>query len=198
MSLTTSPQVKKLNLSLGFHVVPLDQLADDPAFWEGCKTCRNYAEVKARGERCCCEGDDPGTRAGRPTGPRRGPVVSEVLAVGIGGFLGAICRHLLSSFANRTFEGWPAGTLTVNVIGCLAAGILWTLIEERGLFSPPLRLLLTVGFLGGLTTFSAFGHETVLLLRTDQVRLALANVALNVVLCLTAVILGRALVKTLA
>jgi len=56
MSLTTSPQVKAMNLRLGFHVVPLDQLTVDPAFWDGCKTCRNYAEVQARGEKCCCEG----------------------------------------------------------------------------------------------------------------------------------------------
>ena len=56
MSLTTSPQVKALNLSLGFRIVPLERLTRDPAFWEGCKTCRNYAAVKARGEICCCEG----------------------------------------------------------------------------------------------------------------------------------------------
>jgi GNAT superfamily N-acetyltransferase len=56
MSLTTSEQVKRMNASLGFHVVPLDRLTDDPEFWKGCETCRNYAEVLARGERCCCEG----------------------------------------------------------------------------------------------------------------------------------------------
>ena len=56
MSLTTSEAVKRMNLAYGFRVVPLDRLTDDPAFWEGCKTCRNYAEVQARGERCCCEG----------------------------------------------------------------------------------------------------------------------------------------------
>jgi len=56
MSLTTSPQVKALNLSLGFRVVPLEELTTDPEFWEGCKTCRNWEEVQARGERCCCEG----------------------------------------------------------------------------------------------------------------------------------------------
>lgn len=56
MSLTTSEAVKAMNLSLGFRVVPLDRLTKDPAFWEGCKTCRNYAAVQARGERCCCEG----------------------------------------------------------------------------------------------------------------------------------------------
>ncbi len=56
MSLTTSPQVKALNLSLGFRVVPLEELTSDPAFWAGCQTCRNYAAVQARGEICCCEG----------------------------------------------------------------------------------------------------------------------------------------------
>ena len=56
MSLTNSPQVKALNESLGFRVVPLDQLTKDPAFWVGCETCRNFADVRARGEKCCCEG----------------------------------------------------------------------------------------------------------------------------------------------
>ncbi len=56
MSLTTSPEVKAMNLSLGFRVVPLERLSKDPAFWAGCRTCRNYAEVQGRGELCCCEG----------------------------------------------------------------------------------------------------------------------------------------------
>ena len=56
MSLTTSEPVKKMNLSLGFHVVPLDRLTTDPAFWEGCKGCPNYEDVQRRGEKCCCEG----------------------------------------------------------------------------------------------------------------------------------------------
>ncbi len=56
MSLTTSPQVKEMNLALGFRVVPLERLTRDPSFWEGCRTCRNYEEVQARGVICCCEG----------------------------------------------------------------------------------------------------------------------------------------------
>lgn len=67
MSLTTSPEVKAMNLSLGFRVVPLERLTKDPAFWAGCRTCRNYEEVQRRGEICCCEGMilEPG--ASRPT-----------------------------------------------------------------------------------------------------------------------------------
>ena len=56
MSLTSSPAVKALNASLGFEVVPLDGLARDPAFWEGCKTCRNYAELQAHPHWCRCDG----------------------------------------------------------------------------------------------------------------------------------------------
>jgi GNAT superfamily N-acetyltransferase len=56
MSLTTSEEVKALNRSLGYKVVPLERLTTDPAFWEGCETCRSVAEARARGDRCCCEG----------------------------------------------------------------------------------------------------------------------------------------------
>lgn len=56
MSLTSSPAVERMNRSLGFVRVPLDELTKDPAFWEGCKTCRNYEAVRARGEKCCCFG----------------------------------------------------------------------------------------------------------------------------------------------
>ncbi len=70
MSLTTSPQVRRMNLDLGFRIVPLERLTKDPAFWEGCKTCRNYAAVQARGEICCCEGMilEPGNEEGETTG----------------------------------------------------------------------------------------------------------------------------------
>jgi GNAT superfamily N-acetyltransferase len=56
MSLSNSPEIKALNLALGFRVVPLERLTRDPGFWDGCRACRNWAEVVARGERCCCEG----------------------------------------------------------------------------------------------------------------------------------------------
>ena len=55
-SLTNSPVAKAVNLSLGFRVVPLDQLTKDPAFWAGCRSCRKFEEVQARGALCCCEG----------------------------------------------------------------------------------------------------------------------------------------------
>ncbi len=56
ISLTTSPAVERLNLSLGFRRAPLEELTDDPEFWKGCRTCRNYERVRAEGKRCCCFG----------------------------------------------------------------------------------------------------------------------------------------------
>ncbi len=56
MSLTTSEAVRAMNLSLGFRVVPFEQMTDDPDFWAGCRTCRNYEATRRAGIRCCCEG----------------------------------------------------------------------------------------------------------------------------------------------
>lgn len=55
MSLTNSPEVRAMNLSLGFRVVPLEDLPDDPEFWKGCDACRNIERVRSEGLRCCCE-----------------------------------------------------------------------------------------------------------------------------------------------
>ena len=120
----------------------------------------------------------------------------EVLVVGGGGFLGAIARWKLSGLVQgQVTNGFPAGTLAVNLAGCLAIGVVMTLVEDRQLFSPQTRLLVTVGFLGSLTTFSTFGHETFELLRGGETRLAILSVAANVVLGLAGVLLGRGLVR---
>jgi len=55
MSLTTSDSVLAMNRSLGFETAELSQLTDDPEFWAGCKTCRNYERVQREGRRCCCQ-----------------------------------------------------------------------------------------------------------------------------------------------
>lgn len=56
MSLTTSEAVRAMNLKLGFTVVPWERMTTDPAFWDGCRTCRNWERVQREGVRCCCEG----------------------------------------------------------------------------------------------------------------------------------------------
>ena len=118
----------------------------------------------------------------------------NILIVGLGGFLGAIARFGVSSFlAARQGPGFPTGTLVVNVLGCLAIGALMALLELEAL-SANLRLFLAVGLLGSFTTFSTFGYETIELFRDGDYQPALWSVAANLVLGLSAVLLGRALV----
>ena len=120
----------------------------------------------------------------------------ELLAVGVGGFLGAIARYGLSGLVHRHYDGaFPLGTLAVNVLGCFAIGALMTLVEDRQVLSPGTRLFLMIGLLGSMTTFSTLGHETFELLRDSALRLALWNIAGNVLLGIAAVGLGRATVK---
>lgn len=122
----------------------------------------------------------------------------RVLVVGLGGFVGAIARYGLSGLVHRlTGERFPAGTLVVNVLGCVVLGALMTLVEDRPAFSPRVRLLVATGFLGSLTTFSTFGWETVRLVRDQALGLAMWSVFGNLALGLLGVLLGRALVRWL-
>lgn len=112
----------------------------------------------------------------------------EVLAIGAGGFVGALARYGLAGLAHRLYGGaFPLGTLCVNVLGCLAIGALAFAVEDRQLLGPTARLFVRVGFLGSLTTFSAFGHETFELLRGGAWGAAVANALANVLLGLLAV-----------
>jgi CrcB protein len=120
--------------------------------------------------------------------------VRHILLVGLGGFAGSIARYLLSGLvqqlANATF---PLGTLAVNVLGCLLIGSLSELMEARAFLSPEGRALLVIGVLGGFTTFSAFGNETINLARDRDFALAALNVLAHVVVAVGAVWLGRVL-----
>jgi CrcB protein len=119
--------------------------------------------------------------------------MSRLLLVGVGGFAGSILRYLLSGLAQDVARGslFPWGTLVVNLLGCFAIGVLAQLAETRGAFGAETRILLFAGLLGGFTTFSAFGNETLNLLRDAERGLAAANVLAQVVLGLACVHLGR-------
>ena len=119
-------------------------------------------------------------------------MVSQIILVGIGGFIGSVFRFLLSGFVHRLvpLSEFPFGTLTVNVLGCLLIGLLNGLAETRQIIGPELRLLLMIGMLGGFTTFSAFGYETLALIRDAEVFRAVGNVFLQVFFGLVAVWMG--------
>lgn len=115
-----------------------------------------------------------------------------VILVGSGGFLGSVLRYLVGQWV-LSLSGtsvFPYGTLVVNVLGCLAIGILNGVAETKGLFNAEIRGLLFIGLLGGFTTFSSFSYETLTLARDGQVLPAFLNVVLQMGLCLGAVWAG--------
>ena len=122
--------------------------------------------------------------------------LQQFLFVGIGGFIGAILRFLVSTFAQNILRAgyFPAGTLAVNILGCLVIGMLGAAVEQHDFFRLHHRMLLIVGVLGSFTTFSTFGHETITLLRDQKIPAAFVNIALHLILGLTAVVIGFKLV----
>ncbi len=85
---------------------------------------------------------------------------------------------------------FPYGTAVVNVIGSFLIGLIMTAFEERFLLNPSLRIFLTIGILGGFTTFSSFSYETVMMLKDSEYLYAGLNVLVNVVLCVGATYAG--------
>ena len=117
--------------------------------------------------------------------------------VAIGGGLGAVLRYWLGSAVQGMAPvGLPLGTFVVNVMGCLAIGILAEVGERRGL-SAEGRAFLMVGILGGFTTFSAFANDTVNAWRAGAAAIGALNVAASVTLCLVATWAGRGIVAVI-
>ena len=117
-----------------------------------------------------------------------------LLAVGTGGFLGAVSRFALSGWVQRiTGSSFPYGTLTVNVLGSFLIGFLLLYFEQS--VAPQQKALIMTGFLGALTTFSTFSLETVLMLQQNLYLKAFSNISFNVLLCVIATILGMVLFR---
>src|SRR5262245_31292389 len=92
--------------------------------------------------------------------------MSKTILIGIAGLTGTLLRYWVSGFvARQSGETFPWGTLVVNIVGCLIAGAVFHLTEERAFFNPTFRTVILIGLLGGFTTFSSFGLQTFTLLR---------------------------------
>jgi fluoride exporter len=119
--------------------------------------------------------------------------VITYLWIALGSALGGMARYGLSAaMADRLGEGFPWGTVTVNIVGCFIIGFFATLTAPDGRMMVPsdARLFVTVGLCGGFTTFSAFSHQTLVLAQDGQILRAGLNVGGSVLLCLLAVWLG--------
>jgi fluoride exporter len=119
--------------------------------------------------------------------------LGKLVLIGAGGFIGSVFRYILSGWVQVLTHSikFPFGTLSVNVAGCFIIGFLSHLVEYRGILSSPARAFVFVGVLGGFTTFSTFGNESMALFREGESTLAFLNIGSHVVLGLVAVWLGR-------
>ena len=113
------------------------------------------------------------------------------LQVALGGAIGASARYGVNILAGRIVHGFPLGTLTVNILGCLAMGLLAAFLALRG--GQHLAPLLLTGVLGGFTTFSAFALDTMTLWERGAGGMAIRYVLASVVLSLVAVMAGLAI-----
>ena len=118
--------------------------------------------------------------------------------VGLGAALGGVLRYWLSNYTYKFFpESFPYGTLIVNVTGSFILGLTMFYLYDKELIGPQLRILLTIGFCGGFTTFSSFTYETVSLFREAQIWPGLLNIMLNLILCLIGIYLAYFISKML-
>ena len=125
--------------------------------------------------------------------------MDKLLLVAAGGAAGAVMRYLASMGALRLFgPGWPWGTLSVNVIGGFAMGVLAAALALRsGADAERWRVLLGVGVLGGFTTFSAFSLEAAQMIERRQLPMAFGYSTLSVMLSIAALFAGLMLARKL-
>lgn len=122
-----------------------------------------------------------------------------ILCVFVGSGLGGVTRFLVSTWFSNVLQ-WrslgsllPWATLTVNIAGCFIIGLIYGLIEHGANISPAWRTAITVGFCGGLTTFSTFGREALLMIQSGQICSGLIYTFISVIVGITAAWAGFAL-----
>ncbi len=124
--------------------------------------------------------------------------MQNYLLVFVGGGLGAAARYWLSGMVyTRLGNAFPFGTLVVNIVGCFMIGLLMSLLEDRFLVYPSIRIFLTIGILGGFTTFSSFSFETITLLQDGQILYGTTNILISIITCVGGTWIGFSLGKLL-
>lgn len=124
--------------------------------------------------------------------------MTRFLLICLGGAVGTGARFaLLNAVAAALGTAFPYGTIAVNVIGSFLIGAVMYASSATALIDPTLRLVLTTGFLGGFTTYSAFNYETVAFLENGALDRAATNVGVTLVVCLVAGFAGTALARRL-
>lgn len=119
------------------------------------------------------------------------------IAVGLGGFVGAVLRYLLGLIPIARMSSFPFITLLINLVGSFAIGVISQLACDKGI-DDKLTLFLKVGVCGGFTTFSTFALESGNLFQSGKSVSAVVYIVLSVGLCVAGALLGKLVVKRLA
>lgn len=121
-----------------------------------------------------------------------------LILIALGGASGSVLRYLIGGAIQRlAHRGFPVGTLSVNILGCLLVGILVRVFLNMQP-STAMRAFLVIGFCGGFTTFSAFSQETVGLIEGGQLARASGYVMLSITLCVAATFAGMGVVRAVS
>ena len=117
------------------------------------------------------------------------------IVVGVGGFIGSVCRYLIGLLPIEAGSGFPIKTLAINVVGSFCLGLIAALAAKNEGMDPHVVLLLKVGVCGGFTTFSTFAYESTELIRSGHTLTAFAHICLSVLLGVVAVFAAQLCVK---
>lgn len=115
----------------------------------------------------------------------------ECLLVGIGGFVGSVCRYLIGLLPIKPDNGFPIKTLFINILGAFFISLIVAYATKNKSFSPNIVLMLKVGVCGGFTTFSTFAYETTDLLQSGNVMVAICYALISVILGILAIYLAQ-------
>jgi CrcB protein len=121
--------------------------------------------------------------------------LSRILMVGLGSSIGGILRYMISTMSAKYFGNFPLGTLIVNIVGGFLMGMIMEASTSIWPISDDMRIFLTTGIMGGLTTFSTFSYETVSFLSEGEYLMGGLNAGLNLSIALFACWLGKTVVQ---
>ena len=119
----------------------------------------------------------------------------DCIIVGIGGFIGTVCRYLIGLLPVGSDTAFPIKTLLINVIGSFLIGLIAAFSAKNSEFNPQVVLMLRVGVCGGFTTFSTFAYESTELMKNGQAMLALGYACASIILGVSAVFLAHFIVS---
>lgn len=126
-------------------------------------------------------------------------MIHPLILVAMGGAIGSMARFGVSSLVVKQVNpvNFPWGTFSVNVLGCMLAGVFLLVAESMQSISQEARLFVVTGLLGGFTTFSAFGIETLGLLRRGEMLIAISYASLSIIVGVLAMWLSYSLLKVM-